>query len=185
MNDVAEYVKRCDSCQKMQVVPRQPVTEMTPVLCPIPFDMWGIDLVGQLFKPPVKYKDATVAVDYFKPFSWKSKRTCLNQGRSGTKSSIAYYGRDTVRLVYGTEVVLLLEVCLPNIWQIGFTEDQNAERMRELLDFGDEGRDQAIVKMKGPIGSKGCKARNLHVGRTIKERHRAYLAWIYLKKYYV
>ncbi|GAA0147829.1 hypothetical protein LIER_07435 [Lithospermum erythrorhizon] len=60
-----EYVKRCDSCQKMQVVPRQPVTEMTPVLCPIPFDMWGIDLVGQLFKPPVKYKDATVAVDYF------------------------------------------------------------------------------------------------------------------------
>ncbi|GAA0139899.1 hypothetical protein LIER_01358 [Lithospermum erythrorhizon] len=49
----------------MQAVPRQPVTEMTPVLCPVPFAMWGIDLVGQFLKPPGKYKDAIVAVDYF------------------------------------------------------------------------------------------------------------------------
>ncbi|GAA0162129.1 hypothetical protein LIER_18292 [Lithospermum erythrorhizon] len=37
MNDAMEYVKRCDSCQKMQPVPRRPVAEMTPVLCPISF----------------------------------------------------------------------------------------------------------------------------------------------------
>ncbi|GAA0159940.1 hypothetical protein LIER_16609 [Lithospermum erythrorhizon] len=49
----------------MQAVPRQPVTEMTHVLCPVPFAMWGIDLVGQLLKPPVKYKGPIVAVDYF------------------------------------------------------------------------------------------------------------------------
>ncbi|GAA0187094.1 hypothetical protein LIER_34382 [Lithospermum erythrorhizon] len=65
MNDAAEYVKKCNSCQKMQGVPRQPVIEMTPVLWQFPFAIWGIDLIGQFFKPPVKYKDAIVAVEYF------------------------------------------------------------------------------------------------------------------------
>ncbi|GAA0148792.1 hypothetical protein LIER_08134 [Lithospermum erythrorhizon] len=65
MNDFLEYVKRCDSCQKMKAVPRQLVVKMTPVVCLIPFAMWGIDLVGQFMKPVTKYKDAAVAVDYF------------------------------------------------------------------------------------------------------------------------
>ncbi|GAA0172995.1 hypothetical protein LIER_26705 [Lithospermum erythrorhizon] len=65
MNEATKYVKRCDSCQKMQWVPRQPVTEVTLVLCPVPFVMWGINLVGQFLKPPVKYKDMIVVVDYF------------------------------------------------------------------------------------------------------------------------
>ncbi|GAA0138367.1 hypothetical protein LIER_00126 [Lithospermum erythrorhizon] len=42
-----------------------------------------------------------------------------------------------------TEAVLPLEVCLPNIRQIGFKEDQNT-----ILDFGDKGRDRAIAKMQ-------------------------------------
>ncbi|GAA0161519.1 hypothetical protein LIER_17816 [Lithospermum erythrorhizon] len=46
MNDSLRYVKKCDFFQKMKVVPRQPVAEMIPVLCLIPFSIWGIDLVG-------------------------------------------------------------------------------------------------------------------------------------------
>ncbi|GAA0138844.1 hypothetical protein LIER_00510 [Lithospermum erythrorhizon] len=65
MKDSLEYVTKCDSCQNMKAVPRQPVVEMTLVLCPIPFAMWGIDLVGQFMKPATKYKDVVVAVDYF------------------------------------------------------------------------------------------------------------------------
>ncbi|GAA0157912.1 hypothetical protein LIER_15069 [Lithospermum erythrorhizon] len=57
-------------------------------------------------------------------------------------------GETPFSLVYGTEAVLPLEVCLPNILQIGFFEDQNAERMRELVDFSDERRDRALVKMQ-------------------------------------
>ncbi|GAA0140991.1 hypothetical protein LIER_02235 [Lithospermum erythrorhizon] len=49
----------------MQSVPQQPVAEMSPVVSAISFAMWGIDLVGQLLKPPMKYKDAVVAIDYF------------------------------------------------------------------------------------------------------------------------
>ncbi|GAA0180538.1 hypothetical protein LIER_30122 [Lithospermum erythrorhizon] len=63
--DASENVKRCDSCPKMQAIPRQLLTEMTHILSPISFSMWGIDLVGQFLKPSVKYKDAIVAVDYF------------------------------------------------------------------------------------------------------------------------
>ncbi|GAA0167517.1 hypothetical protein LIER_22435 [Lithospermum erythrorhizon] len=64
-NDWVGVLEKCDSCQKMQEVPHQPVIEITPVRCPVPFAMWGIDLVGQFLKPPVKYKDAIVAIDYF------------------------------------------------------------------------------------------------------------------------
>ncbi|GAA0175349.1 hypothetical protein LIER_28538 [Lithospermum erythrorhizon] len=39
-------------------------------------------------------------------------------------------------------------VCLPNIRQISYEKDHNNTRMRELLDFGDEGRDRAIAKMQ-------------------------------------
>ncbi|GAA0153413.1 hypothetical protein LIER_11657 [Lithospermum erythrorhizon] len=65
MNDAMEYVKRCDACKRMQPVPRQPITEMSPVFSAIPFAMWGINLVGKFLKPPMKSKDAVVAVDYF------------------------------------------------------------------------------------------------------------------------
>ncbi|GAA0151850.1 hypothetical protein LIER_10478 [Lithospermum erythrorhizon] len=65
MNDAMEYVKTCGVCQRMQPIPRHPVTEMSPMVCPIQFPMWGINLVGQFLRPPVKYKDVVVEVDYF------------------------------------------------------------------------------------------------------------------------
>ncbi|GAA0154247.1 hypothetical protein LIER_37835 [Lithospermum erythrorhizon] len=64
MKDAIEYVKRCDFCRRMSSVPRQAVAEMSPVVSGITFAMWGIDLVGQFLKIPVKYKDVVVAVDY-------------------------------------------------------------------------------------------------------------------------
>ncbi|GAA0183629.1 hypothetical protein LIER_31007 [Lithospermum erythrorhizon] len=236
MNDAAEYVKKCDSCQKMQAVPRQPVTKMTPVLCPVSFVMWGIDLVGKFLKPPVKYKDVIVAVDYFnkwvealpmkntrakdvEEFIWKNiiihfgipkvivsdsgpqfdaviiRETCQRLGNEHRFAPVCYpqyngqvevmnrtiflgikknlleswkkwyeeldrilwsyqttpssaTGEMPFNLVYDTKTVLPLEVCLPNIRQIGYEEDQNNTRLRELLDFGDEGRDIVIVKMQ-------------------------------------
>ncbi|GAA0159528.1 hypothetical protein LIER_16282 [Lithospermum erythrorhizon] len=79
MKDAMEYMKRCDVRQRMQSVPWQPVTEMSPVVSAIPFFMWGIDLVGQFLKPPVKYKDVVVAVDYFS--KWVEVATMENCGR--------------------------------------------------------------------------------------------------------
>ncbi|GAA0169267.1 hypothetical protein LIER_23791 [Lithospermum erythrorhizon] len=49
----------------MKVVPKQSVAEITPILCAVPFAMWGIDLIGQFVKPATKYKDVVVVVDFF------------------------------------------------------------------------------------------------------------------------
>ncbi|GAA0149046.1 hypothetical protein LIER_08318 [Lithospermum erythrorhizon] len=221
---------------EMQAVPHRPMTEMTLVLCPVTFAMWGTDFVGQFLKPPVKYKDAIVAVDYFskwvevvpmrntrgkdvEEFIWKNiitrfgipkiivsdngpqfdvaiiREMCQRLGIEhrfvpvcypqyngqvevmnrtiflGIKKNLLESGakryeeldrvlwsyrttpsnatRETpFSLVYGTEAVLPLEVCLPNIRQIGFKEDHNDTRIRELLEFSDEGRDRAIAKMQ-------------------------------------
>ncbi|GAA0149239.1 hypothetical protein LIER_08466 [Lithospermum erythrorhizon] len=65
MKDAMAYVKRYYKCQMMQPIPRYPVREMSAMVGPIPFAMWGINLVGKFIKPPVKYKDVVVDVDYF------------------------------------------------------------------------------------------------------------------------
>ncbi|GAA0159941.1 hypothetical protein LIER_16610 [Lithospermum erythrorhizon] len=74
-------------------------------------------------------------------------------------------GETPFSLVYGTEVVLPLEMCLPNIRQIGFEEYHNNTRMRELFDLEDEGRDRAIAKMK-----KNKQAMARFYNRRVKNR---------------
>ncbi|GAA0161980.1 hypothetical protein LIER_18174 [Lithospermum erythrorhizon] len=43
--------------------------------------------------------------------------------------------------------MLTTEVCLPTSWQYGFDEEQNDQRLMELLNFTDEDRDKALYKM--------------------------------------
>ncbi|GAA0140357.1 hypothetical protein LIER_01721 [Lithospermum erythrorhizon] len=191
--DAVEYVKRYDVCQIMQSIPRHPVTEMSLVVCPILFSMWDNDLVGQFLKPPVRYKDVVVAVDYFskwvevaslrsmtaeaiKEFLWKNiitrygvpkilvsdngphfdsrviEEMCAKLGIKHRFAPICYpqyngqvettpsnsTGETPFSLVYGTEAVLPIEVCLPSIRQIGYHEKKNDERLRKNLDFIDE-----------------------------------------------
>ncbi|GAA0176221.1 hypothetical protein LIER_29254 [Lithospermum erythrorhizon] len=63
--------------------------------------------------------------------------------RSTTSNSM---GETPFSLVYGTKAVLPIEVCLPNIRQIGYNEEIHDERMRENLNFVDELRDRALGK---------------------------------------
>ncbi|GAA0154318.1 hypothetical protein LIER_12335 [Lithospermum erythrorhizon] len=46
-------------------VQHQSTTYMTPILNPIPFAMWGMDLVGKFPKAMGSLEYAVVAVDYF------------------------------------------------------------------------------------------------------------------------
>ncbi|GAA0173044.1 hypothetical protein LIER_41448 [Lithospermum erythrorhizon] len=163
----------------MQPVPRQPVTEISPVVSAILFAMWGINLVGQFLKPPVKYKDAVVAVDYFN--RWVEAAPL----RSTTSEAI--------ELVYGTEAVLPIEVCLPNIRQVEFNEKKNDDRMRGLLDFADELRDQALSRLHEQkrkmfrFYNHKVRGRTLPGPEGYKPRKEIDHTWngVYLKKYYV
>lgn len=60
-----EYVKRYDRCQNHAPVVRQPPEMMTSINSPIPFSMWGMDILGPFPKASAQRKFLIVAIDYF------------------------------------------------------------------------------------------------------------------------
>ncbi|KAK3006409.1 hypothetical protein RJ639_015550 [Escallonia herrerae] len=44
--DAITFTRRCDKCQKFAAVPHIPVAPLTSVVSPIPFAIWGMDLLG-------------------------------------------------------------------------------------------------------------------------------------------
>ncbi|GAA0183486.1 hypothetical protein LIER_30887 [Lithospermum erythrorhizon] len=65
VKDALSYVQRLDACQHLGNAPQQPTCTLTPVISPIPFAMWRIDLVRKLPKAKGGAEFAIVAVDYF------------------------------------------------------------------------------------------------------------------------
>jgi len=62
--DAADYARKCDRCQRFAKIPRAPSTELTQMVSPWPFAIWGIDLIGPLPIGKSGFKYAIVAVDY-------------------------------------------------------------------------------------------------------------------------
>lgn len=62
MKDALSFVQKCHECQIHSVVPKKPPTELHCILSPIPFAMWGIDLMGPfpIAKGQVKFTMATI-----------------------------------------------------------------------------------------------------------------------------
>jgi len=48
--EATEYVKKCDKCQLNSPIPHQPPEELYSILSPIPFAVWGVDILGPLPK---------------------------------------------------------------------------------------------------------------------------------------
>ena len=63
--DAAEFVKKCDSCQRYRNVQRVPGEQMTTISSPWPFVQWGIDIMGPLPQGKRQMKFLLVAIDYF------------------------------------------------------------------------------------------------------------------------
>ncbi|CAL8153079.1 unnamed protein product [Prunus armeniaca] len=64
-HDSAEYVKRCDRCQRYKPIPNLPAEVYHPQNSPWPFMQRAIDLVGPLPPAPAKKEMIIVATDYF------------------------------------------------------------------------------------------------------------------------
>ncbi|XP_034197876.1 uncharacterized protein LOC117613376 [Prunus dulcis] len=64
-HDSAEYVKKCDHCQRYKPIPNLPSEVYHPQNSPWPFMQWAIDLVGPLPPAPAKKEMMIVATDYF------------------------------------------------------------------------------------------------------------------------
>ena len=61
----ADYVKKCDPCQRMSPILKSPVQDLVSISSPWPFTQWGIDIVGPLPTAPAQKKLLLVATDYF------------------------------------------------------------------------------------------------------------------------
>ena len=49
--DAADYSRKCDRCQRFAKIPRAPSSELTQMVSPWPFAIWGIDLVDRYQLP--------------------------------------------------------------------------------------------------------------------------------------
>ncbi|KAI5312418.1 hypothetical protein L3X38_041591 [Prunus dulcis] len=65
LHDSAEYVKKCDRCQRYKPIPNLPAEVYHSQNSPWPFMQWAIDLVGPLPPAPAKKEMMIVATDYF------------------------------------------------------------------------------------------------------------------------
>ncbi|GAA0167629.1 hypothetical protein LIER_22515 [Lithospermum erythrorhizon] len=65
LKDAMMYVNTCDAFQRLSTIPQKTAAILTPVVSPIPFAMWGIDLVGKLPKAKGGVEYVVVVVDYF------------------------------------------------------------------------------------------------------------------------
>ena len=63
--DVADYVKKCDPCQRMSPILKSSAQDLVSISSPWPFAQWGIDIVGPLPTTLAQKKLLLVATDYF------------------------------------------------------------------------------------------------------------------------
>jgi len=65
LQDCAEYVKKCKSCQENESLIRQPPTDLQIIRAPWPFAKWGMDNLGPFPPATGQRRFLIVAVDYF------------------------------------------------------------------------------------------------------------------------
>ena len=63
--DAAEYVRKCEQCQKHAHLIHQSVGNLNPISSPQPFMQWGLDIIGPLPWATGNRRFVLVAVDYF------------------------------------------------------------------------------------------------------------------------
>ena len=64
-SDAANYVRKCDRCQRQAPILRSPAQDLMSISSPWPFAQWGIDIVRPLPVAPTRKKLLLVATDYF------------------------------------------------------------------------------------------------------------------------
>ncbi|KAK3006034.1 hypothetical protein RJ639_016313 [Escallonia herrerae] len=233
--DAIKFTKRCDQCQKFTPLTHTPAAPLSILTSPIPFAMWGMDILGPFPMATGQRRFVIVAIDYFtkwteaeplatitaskcEEFFWKNVvcrfgvpkilitdngkqfdnsnfrsfceglSICLrftsvahpqsngqteNMNRSilqGLKRKLddakgawvdelpkvlwAYRttphsvtGETPFLLCFGTEALLPVEVGLPTVRVLQFSEAENEENLRGNLDLLDDVRAQALDRV--------------------------------------
>ncbi|XP_063942119.1 uncharacterized protein LOC135149915 [Daucus carota subsp. sativus] len=170
-----DYVKRCDRCQRFAPIVRQPPEMLTSINTPIPFAMWGMDILGPFPLASAQRKFLLVAIDYFtkwieaKPlakittkqvaqFVWENIICRVEKAQGSWADEVlpilwAYRttckvstGATPFQLAYGAEAVVPLEITHTSSRVQQYEPEANEEGMRLALDMIDEIRDEAHAK---------------------------------------
>ncbi|XP_063949889.1 uncharacterized protein LOC135152732 [Daucus carota subsp. sativus] len=62
--DCKSFAKKCENCQRFVNVPRQQPAMPSSIFSPIPFALWGIDIMGPFPKAKSELQYVMVAIDY-------------------------------------------------------------------------------------------------------------------------
>ncbi|XP_048501500.1 uncharacterized protein LOC104893263 [Beta vulgaris subsp. vulgaris] len=63
--EAQSFVRKCDKCQKFTHVINRPANDLQPILCPIPFAQWGMDILGPFTTATGGRRFLIVGIDYF------------------------------------------------------------------------------------------------------------------------
>ncbi|KAK3027560.1 hypothetical protein RJ639_042329 [Escallonia herrerae] len=63
--DAIKFTKRCDQCQKFAPLTHTPAAPLSILTSPIPFAMWGMDILGPFPMATGQRRFVIVAIDYF------------------------------------------------------------------------------------------------------------------------
>ncbi|KAK3031150.1 hypothetical protein RJ639_035148 [Escallonia herrerae] len=63
--DAIEFTRRWDKCQKFAPISHTPVVPLTSIVSPIPFAVWGMDLLGPFPMASGQRRFVIVAIEYF------------------------------------------------------------------------------------------------------------------------
>ncbi|XP_077239804.1 uncharacterized protein LOC143880713 [Tasmannia lanceolata] len=71
--DASDFIRKCEQCQKFATVPCLPAVPYKPISNPVPFAMWGMDLLGPFPNSTKGHRMMYVAI-YFSPSGLKPRQ---------------------------------------------------------------------------------------------------------------
>ncbi|XP_063942737.1 uncharacterized protein LOC135150384 [Daucus carota subsp. sativus] len=103
LKDAKDYVKRYDRCQRFAPVVRQPPEMLTSINSPIPFAMWGMDILGPFPLASAQRKFLIVAIDYLP--KWIEAKPLAKI----TTKQVAQFFWENIKCRYGIPRVLVTD----------------------------------------------------------------------------
>ncbi|KAK3002057.1 hypothetical protein RJ639_021347 [Escallonia herrerae] len=137
--DAIKFTRRCDQCQKFSPLSHTPVAPLTSIVSPIPFAVWGMDLLG-----PFLMASGQRRIEEEAKGAWVDELPKVLWAYRTTPHSVI--GKMPFSLCYGTEAILPVEIGVPTIRALHFSELNNDVGLRANLDLVEVARTQAHVR---------------------------------------
>uniref|UniRef100_A0A2N9EL99 Uncharacterized protein n=1 Tax=Fagus sylvatica TaxID=28930 RepID=A0A2N9EL99_FAGSY len=157
-----QTAEHCDKCQRFANLVHSPPEELTPMTAPWPFAQWGLDIMGPFLIGRRQLKFLVVAIDYFtkwveaeplgpitekniQNFVWKTVICRFGIPRNDNKNTNR---RNSIRMTYGSEVVVPVEIGLTTLQTSTYDDQQNEEQLHLNLDLIDKVRETTETRMR-------------------------------------